>query len=94
MPKPGQSNNLLGDLPVRGKARRDQIEDALASLHRVLMDIDEMDLRIDQAVRRATIVSPVLVPAQERLEQMRKRITALHADLGKYWTTGQAHRWE
>jgi len=58
------------------------------------MDIDEMDLRIDQAVRRATIVSPVLVPAQERLEQMRKRITALHADLGKYWTTGQAHRWE
>lgn len=94
MPKPGVSNNLLGDLPVAAKERRDQVEDALASLYRVMADLDELSLRIDQAIRRASVVAPVLVPAQERLSQVRARLSALHSSLGKHWSTGQAHRWE
>lgn len=94
MPKPGTSNNLLGDLPVGAKRRRDQVEDALASLYRVLVDLDELSLRIDQAIRRASVVSPVLVPAQERLCQVRERLAALQDDLGAYWSAGQAHRWD
>lgn len=94
MPKPGKSNNVLGDLPVDAKARRDQIEDALAVLYRCLMDIDELTLRIDQAVRRAAIVGPVLRPAQERLAEIRGRVEKLRANLGAYWSAGQSHRWE
>jgi hypothetical protein len=94
MPKPGKSNNLLGDLPVAAKARRDGIEDALASLYRCLVDLDELALRIDQAARRAAVVAPVLHPAQERLQQIRQRIAAVHNSLGEYWSQGQAHRWE
>jgi len=94
MPKPGKTNNALGDLPVAAKERRDVIEDALASLWRVLLDLDELAVRLDQAVRRAAIVSPVLAPAQERLAQVRVRVAALHSDLGAYWSAGQAHRWE
>lgn len=91
---PKQSNNLLGDLPGHAKDRRNVIEDAIASLYRVLLDIDELTLRIDQAVRRASMVAPVLHPAQERLGQVRERIATLHASLGEYWAAGQAHRWE
>jgi ABC-type transporter Mla subunit MlaD len=91
---PKQSNNLLGDLPADGKARRDPIEDAIASLYRCLMDIDELSLRIDQAVRRAAVVAPVLHPAQERLAQVRNRVAVLHATLGAYWSQGQSRRWE
>ena len=94
MPKPGKTNNALGDLPVDAKRRRDQIEDAIASLYRVLVDIDELALRIDQAIRRAALVGPVLHPAQERLAQVRARIATLHTDLGVYWSQGQSRRWE
>ena len=93
-PHPPSSNNLLGDLPADAKVRRDQIEEALAVLNRVLMDIDEMTVRLDQAVRRASVVSPVLVPAQVRLAQVRARIAALHTSLGAYWSAGQSRRWE
>ena len=94
MPKPGVSNNLLGDLPVAAKGRRDQVEDALASLYRVMADLDELSLRIDQAIRRASVVATVLIPAQERLSQVRERLSALHNSMGAYWSAGQARRWE
>jgi hypothetical protein len=93
-PRPTGTNNPLGDLPADAKVRRDQIEDALAVLYRVLIDIDEMSLRIDQAIRRASIVSPVLVPAQERLLQVRARLAVLHTAMGAYWAAGQSRRWE
>ena len=91
---PKKSNNLLGDLPAAAKARRDVIEDAIASLYRVLLDIDELALRLDQAIRRAAVVAPVLHPAQERLAQVRGRVAGLHASLGAYWSAGQSRRWE
>ena len=94
MPKHGVSNNLLGDLPAHAKDRRDVVEDALASLYRVMIDLEELSLRIDQAIRRASVVSPVLVPAQERLAQIQTRLSALHHSLGEYWSAGQSHRWE
>ncbi len=94
MPKQGVSNNVLGDLPVDAKARRDPIEDALASLYRAMADMDELSLRIDQAMRRAAVVSPVLMPAQERLHQVRERLASMRSELGAYWSAGQSRRWE
>jgi len=94
MLKPGKTNNALGDLPAAAKRRRDQIEDALAVIHHALIDMDELDLRLDQAMRRASIVVPVLHPAQDRLAQMRKQMSALHTNLSAYWSQGQARRWE
>jgi hypothetical protein len=91
---PKQSNNLLGDLSADGKARRDPIEDAIASLYRCLMDIDELALRLDQAVRRSSLVGPVLHPAQERLAQVRVRIATLHGSMSAYWASGQVRRWK
>jgi hypothetical protein len=88
------TNNPLGDLPVDAKARRDQIEEAIAILLATSQDMAEISLRIEQAVRRAAIVSPVLVPALERVTGVRQRLTRLHADLAAYWHAGQARRWE
>ncbi len=94
MPRLGQSNNMQEDLPECAKARRDPIEDALAALWRMLVDIDELEVRMAQAIYRSATVHPVLSPAQERLAQMRTRLANMHTDLSAYWSAGQAHRWE
>ena len=96
MPKhhPTGSNHLLGDLPMEAKERRDQIEEAIAVLLASSQDMSEVALRIEQAVRRAAVVSPVLVPALERVTSVRTRLAQLHQDLAAYWSAGQAHRWE
>jgi len=94
MPKPGVSNNPLGTLPADAQQRREQVEEDLACLYRVLVDMDELSIRIDQAMRRSSAVHPVLIPAQERLGQVRERLARLHKTMGQQWQTGQSHRWE
>ena len=93
-PRPIGSNNLLGDLSTDAKERRDQIEEAIAVLLASSQDMGEVALRIEQAVRRAAVVSPVLIPALERVASIRTRLARLHQDLSAYWSAGQAHRWE
>lgn len=93
-PRPACSNNLLGNLPNPQAERRDQIEEAIAICLATSQDMAEVAVRIEQAIRRASIVSPVLVPALERVVAVRVRIERLHADLGAYWRAGQSRRWE
>lgn len=93
-PRPPGSNNLLGDLPLAAKQQRDQIENAIALCLAVNHDIAEVETRISQAMRRSTVVEPVLHPAAQRVAEIRACIEQLHAELGAYWRTGQSHRWQ
>jgi hypothetical protein len=93
-PRPPGSNNLLGGPTLAQQARRDQIEEAIAVCLATSQDMAEVALRIEQAVRRAAMVSPVLVPALERVQGVRLRVEKLHTDLAEYWRAGQSRRWE
>lgn len=94
MPKKGQTNNVLGDLAQDAKSRRDQIEGALVGLHTLIVDIDEVSMRINQAISRTPLVSPVLEPAVKRAALIRAHLSTLHTELSEYWRTGQSRRWE
>ena len=58
------------------------------------MHLEEVALRLDQAVCRAAQDTSVLQPAIDRLAQVRVRLAVLRSRLGQYWRDGQAHRWE
>lgn len=92
-PRPSGSNNLAGGPTLEQQARRNQIEDAMAICLATSQDMAEVALRIEQAIRRASIVSPVLLPALERVRTVRARVEQLHAGLAQYWQAGQARRW-
>lgn len=93
-PRPKGSNNLLGGPTLQQQARRNQIEDAIAVCLSTSEDMAEVALRIEQAVRRASMVAPVLLPALERVRVVRIRVEQLHTELAAYWRAGQARRWE
>lgn len=93
-PRPKGSNNLAGGPTKKQQARRDQIEEAIAVCLATSQDMAEVALRIEQAVRRVSMVSPVLLPALERVQSVRTRIEQLHADLAEYWQAGQSRRWK
>ena len=93
-PKPKGSNNLAGRPTLVHQAGRDQIEEAIAACLSTSQDMAEVSLRIEQAMRRASMVAPVLVPALERVHGVRVRIEKLHTDLAQYWRAGQSRRWE
>jgi hypothetical protein len=93
-PRPSGSNNLAGGPTLEQQARRNQIEDAIAVCMATSQDMSEIAIRIEQAMRRAVMVAPVLNPALERVIEARVRITRLHADLVEYWHAGQARRWK
>jgi len=92
-PRPNGSNNLAGGPTLEQQGRRNQIEDAMAICLATSQDMAEVALRIEQAIRRASIVSPVLLPALERVQSVRVRVEQLHASLATYWQAGQARRW-
>jgi hypothetical protein len=93
-PRPPGSNNLAGGPTLAQQARRNQIEDAIAVCMSTSQDMAEVELRIEQAVRRASMVSLVLLPALERVQSARVRVEQLHTDLAEYWQSGQARRWK
>jgi len=57
------------------------------------MDIDELILRNRQAMRRTGLVNDVLTPAIERLDQLRKSIHSIQADVQAAWSQGQEKDW-
>lgn len=93
-PRPPGSNNLAGGPTLEQQARRDQIEEAIAVCLSTSQDMAEIALRIEQAIRRAAMVTPVLVPALERVQGVRLRVEKLHDDLAVYWRDGQSRRWK
>lgn len=94
MPPKGSTNNEQGGLRDAPRQRRDQIEEALIVLQSLMLDADELSVRIDQAMHRTVLVVPVLEPARGRAVQMREQLSGLRERLSAYWVAGQARRWE
>lgn len=84
---------MRGALPNDARDRRDQVEDAMFALTGVLRDLTEVELRIQQAVRRSGVVAVVLNPALERLAEMGGRLRSAQAALHTHWSIEQTERW-
>jgi hypothetical protein len=80
-------------LTIAAEARRDQTEEALAALGRSLRDIDEILLRMQQAIRRSSIVYDVLGPAVERLLALRSSLRSAQDVIGLIWKEEQTRHW-
>lgn len=92
-PHPPGSNNLVGGPTLEQQARRNQIEDVMAACMSASDELAEVAVRIEYALRCASAVTPVLLPALERVQSVRVQIERLHTDLSQYWQAGQLRRW-
>jgi hypothetical protein len=75
------------------RAERDALEEAQSILLAAALDLDEVALRVEQAVRRTRIVEPVLRPALERLARIRSELKSARDALSEVWTEGQRKKW-
>jgi hypothetical protein len=82
-----------GRLTIAAEARRDQVEEEMAVLARSLRDIDEILLRMQQAIRRSSIVFDVLGPAVERLLALRSSLRSAQGAIGLIWKEEQTRHW-
>lgn len=82
-----------GRLTIAAEARRDQVEEEMAVLARSLRDIDEILLRMQQAIRRSSIVFDVLGPAIERLLALRSSLRSAQDVVGLIWKEEQTRHW-
>jgi hypothetical protein len=64
------------------------------ALNQAERDLDEVILRSQQAVRRTNLVADVLIPAIERLLQIRGRVHAAKTALNEVWLAGQEDLWK
>jgi hypothetical protein len=83
-----------GRLTIVAEARRDQVEEALTALAKSLRDIDEILLRMQQAIRRSSIVYDVLGPAIERLLALRASVRSAQDAIALIWKEEQTRHWE
>lgn len=85
---------MAGRLKTKDAEKRDQVETAMFALKRAERDLDEVILRSQQAVRRTNLVADVLIPAIERLVQIRKRVRVAKAAMNEAWLAGQEDLWK
>lgn len=90
----GRSVTVAGRLKTKNAEKRDQVETAMFALKRAERDLDEVILRSQQAVRRTNLVADVLIPAIERLIQIRGRVRTAKSALNEAWLAGQEDLWE
>lgn len=62
-------------------------------IHAMLVDVDELAIRNEQAMQRTTLVVPVLEPAVDRLVQLRSSLRTCQRELSEVWADGEAERW-
>lgn len=80
-----------GGRPARGTTiRRDAIESIEAEIIALQMDLDELDMRTRQALRRTPVVNDVLGPAVTRLAQMRSSLGYIKTQFDIAWDQEQA----
>ena len=83
-----------GNLKSEARLLRDELETAQAILLTCAVDLDEVTLRIRQAMRRTPLVGDVLSPALKRLERIHKDLSLMQSTLSKTWTKKQARKWK
>lgn len=85
---------MSGNIKAQAKIPRDHVELVQVLLMDMLIDIDELILRNQQAMRRSGVVVDVLTPSTERLAELRRSVTAAQGELSALWHDGQAVRWQ
>jgi hypothetical protein len=70
------------------------VETALGALQRALIDLDEVILRNQQAMRRTGLVVDVLGPALERLTEIRGWAEIAKREMAAAWQENEKTRWE
>lgn len=73
---------------------RDYLEIAQAELIGLERDLDEVAIRMRQAVRRTAMVSDVLEPGIERLNEIRHSLQLVHEKVNLAWSQGQEKDWK
>lgn len=84
---------VAGRLERECSRRRDHIETAQAVLLRLMIDVDEVIVRNQQAISGKGSVDNILAPAIERLVEMSDDLHLARDELIQVWTDGQAVRW-
>jgi len=82
-----------GRIGNEGGSIRNRLETAQTLLVEVSLDLDEVALRIRQAIRRSNLVIDVLQPASERLEEIHQDMRLAHSEIKKVWEEGQVKKW-
>lgn len=83
-----------GRISNKRLAERDQVERALFAVSISQEDLDEVDLRTRQAIRRAPQTKDVLEPALERIAETRQRLSLSRRILAWLWRDGQSRQWK
>ena len=85
---------MSGRLTDQARRMRDELETAQAILLGVSVDLDEVALRIRQAMRRTPLVGDVLGPALRRVERIHAGLRQAQCELSKNWNDEQARKWK
>jgi hypothetical protein len=84
---------MRGRLSDQARQLRDELETAQAILLTCAVDLDEVTLRIRQAMRRTPLVGDVLRPALKRVERIHQDLELAQSELSKTWKEKQARKW-
>lgn len=84
----------MGNLTDEARRMRNELETAQAILLCCAVDLDEVALRIRQAMRRTPLVGDVLSPALRRVERIHADLCQAQVELGKTWDQEQARKWK
>lgn len=83
-----------GRYPLGRTGGRNQVEDYQAMLMTMLIDLDEIKLRVSQAIRRSSSVSDVLEPVIPRLESMTEQVETMQGGMCVIWQEREAVQWQ
>lgn len=82
-----------GKLKRECSEKRDHIETASAVLYGLVVSVDEILLRNQQAIRRTAVVEDVLGPAVCRLVEIRQDLMTVQQEIHQAWSEEQERRW-
>ena len=83
-----------GRLGIKAENQRDRVEQALFGLCSTLDLLDEVLLRMHQAMNRTSLVEAVLQPGVVRLERVHGLITVARQVLRELWEERQSEAWD
>lgn len=81
------------DLSKRAKSRRNDIEEPLFQLEKLLDDLEECRTRIDAAIAVWPETKSTLRPALKKQSAIAKEMTELKRQLSKLWQRGYLNKW-
>lgn len=84
----------VGRYPGSRSGGRNQVEDYQAMLMTMLMDMDEIKLRVSQVMKRSSSVADVLEPVIARLENMTEQVETMQGGMCVIWQERNAVQWQ